>query len=77
MKTILDESDFLSNNISKILVPVLIVRGENSDVLSVDAAEKMRKSLSDAELVEIEGTTHGLLCEAPLKSSNLIKKFLN
>lgn len=39
-------------------VPVLIIRGEHSDLLDPDVARRMRESLPDAELVTVKGVGH-------------------
>jgi pimeloyl-ACP methyl ester carboxylesterase len=48
-----------------IAVPTLIVRAELSPVLPRDLAERMRAELPRAELVEIPGTHHHLVLDAP------------
>jgi pimeloyl-ACP methyl ester carboxylesterase len=39
-------------------VPVLVLRGQLSDILSASAARKMAKELPHARLVEVPGVGH-------------------
>ncbi len=39
-------------------IPVLVLRGGNSDLLDADLAEKMRQALPDIELVTVDGVGH-------------------
>lgn len=56
--------------------PVLILRGEKSDLLSRETAEEMLRRGPDAELVEIPGVGHAptLMNESEIK---LVKQWLN
>ncbi|MBB5709527.1 alpha/beta fold hydrolase [Sphingomonas xinjiangensis] len=45
--------------------PVLVVRGERSDILSAPAAEKMAARLDDAELVTVPGVGHAPALDEP------------
>jgi len=46
--------------------PVLIVRGENSDLLPADLAERMRDSLPDGELVTVPDVGHAPDLDEPV-----------
>lgn len=46
-------------------VPVLILRGENSDILSADTAAKMLDTLSDARLETVAGVGHAPTLDEP------------
>ena len=45
--------------------PVLIVRGETSDLLSAETANRMLAELSDAELVTVPGIGHAPILDEP------------
>jgi pimeloyl-ACP methyl ester carboxylesterase len=45
--------------------PVLVVRGEQSDILRADTAEKMAARLDDAELVTVPGVGHAPTLDEP------------
>ncbi|MGL4314753.1 MAG: alpha/beta fold hydrolase, partial [Sphingomonas sp.] len=46
-------------------VPVLIVHGEQSDILSAAVADRMRAALDQAELVTLKGVGHAPTLEEP------------
>lgn len=60
----------------RITAPTLIVRGEWSPVLSRDAAERMRETIPRATLVEIPGTYHHLILDAPGAFCETLEAFL-
>jgi pimeloyl-ACP methyl ester carboxylesterase len=45
--------------------PLLVVRGERSDLLSADAVERMRKTAPDAQFVVVPGVGHAPTLEEP------------
>ena len=57
--------------------PVLLVRGRQTDVLSHDAAVKMREALSRARLGELEGGGHWLHQEFPGAFESAVRWFLD
>ncbi|HET9489839.1 MAG TPA: alpha/beta hydrolase [Methylomirabilota bacterium] len=59
-----------------IAVPTLIVRAELSPVLPRDLAERMRAELPRAELVEIPGTHHHLVLDAPDAFVRVLERYL-
>jgi len=44
--------------VKQIRCPVLIIRGEKSDILSAEVARKMTEVMADARIVEVPGTGH-------------------
>jgi pimeloyl-ACP methyl ester carboxylesterase len=62
--------------LGRILVPTLIVRAELSPVLSRDLAARMRAELPRAELVEIPGTHHHLVLDAPAAFVRILEAYL-
>lgn len=60
----------------RILAPTLIVRGEMSPILSRDLAERMRAGLPRAALVEIPGTHHHLVLDAPAAFVRVLEGYL-
>jgi pimeloyl-ACP methyl ester carboxylesterase len=48
-----------------IAAPTLIIRGENSDILSPDLAERMVETIPDARLVTVAGSGHAVPLDAP------------
>lgn len=60
----------------QITAPTLIVRGEWSAVLSREAAERMRKAIPRATLVEIPGTYHHVVLDAPGAFCDTLDAFL-
>jgi pimeloyl-ACP methyl ester carboxylesterase len=53
-------------------VPTLVVRGELSDILSRETAEKMLRETQDGRLVEIPGAGHSVPQEAPRQFVELV-----
>lgn len=59
-----------------IRAPTLIVRGGLSSVLTADMAERMRVAIPNASLVELPGTYHHLVLDAPERFAALLQGFL-
>lgn len=62
--------------IPKLRVPVLIVRAQNSDTFSPQAASQFRRALPEAAYVEIEGYGHLFPHAAPERAYQEISRFL-
>ncbi len=62
--------------VPQIDVPVLIVRGALSDILTAADAQAFLAKLRRGALVEIPETTHGVLLEAPARCGEIINAFL-
>ncbi|MFH2039576.1 MAG: alpha/beta hydrolase [Chloroflexota bacterium] len=66
----------LWKNISKIKIPVLVMRGGETDTFRTPAANLLRKRLPSAKLITIEETTHLVPLENPSRVNYEIVKFL-
>lgn len=63
--------------LAAIPVPVLILRGERSDILSVHIAERMLAANPRASLVTIPGSGHSIATDAPEAVATAIDDFLS
>jgi esterase len=70
---ILDAMDLFS----KLVLPILIVRGERSEEFLQDEAERMAKAAQNAELVVIAGAGHLVHAEKPEAFSNAVSAFIS
>ncbi len=66
------ESEELWRMFRSIQCPVLILRGEGSDILSRETAEKMKAVHGDAVLVEVPGAVHPPLLTEPESAAALM-----
>jgi esterase len=57
--------------------PVLLLRGENSDVLSPEVAARMTSENSNASLVTIPGSGHSIPLDKPLEFEAAVRKWLS
>lgn len=57
-------------------LPVLLLRGGSSDILSREGAERFLARLPNGHLVEIPGADHGLLHEHPEACAQVIRSFV-
>jgi pimeloyl-ACP methyl ester carboxylesterase len=48
-----------------IAVPTLVMRGELSDILAIEVAERMIKTIPDARLATVEGSGHSIPLDKP------------
>jgi pimeloyl-ACP methyl ester carboxylesterase len=62
--------------LERITAPTLLVRGEHSPILPRDMATDMLARLPRARLVEIAGTYHHLVLDAPLPFAKVLDGFL-
>jgi esterase len=62
--------------LSSVSCSILLVRGARSDLLTREAAEKMRSTSEKLALVEL-GTGHNVAGEAPEAFSNAVRQFLS
>jgi pimeloyl-ACP methyl ester carboxylesterase len=60
-----------------ITMPVLIIRGERSDILSVDLAERMLATNPHASLVTLAGAGHSVATDAPDLVAAALDAFLS
>jgi pimeloyl-ACP methyl ester carboxylesterase len=70
-------TDGLDDELAAIAVPVLVLRGSSSDVLSSDGAAEIAAKLPDARLVEVSNAGHLAAGDNPTTTVDLIKTFLN
>ena len=66
----------LWSHVRRVRVPALFVRGADSDTFLPEAAERVRRELPSAEVVEMPGTTHFVPMEKPEELAELILGFL-
>lgn len=71
-----DEYD-LRDRLGLIRCPVLVVRGEESRVMTAEAAREMTRALPGGKLVEIPQATHPVLTDNPETFAATIFEFLN
>ncbi|MBV9870088.1 MAG: alpha/beta hydrolase [Frankiaceae bacterium] len=67
----------LGDDAAKITVPVLVLRGQKSDVLSSDGAEEVAALLPNGRLVEVHNAGHLAAGDNPESTVSLIRGFLN
>jgi pimeloyl-ACP methyl ester carboxylesterase len=67
----------LADDLARIAVPVLILRGASSDVLSSDGAAEIAEKLPNARLAEVGGAGHLAAGDNPQTTVDLIQGFLN
>jgi pimeloyl-ACP methyl ester carboxylesterase len=65
----------LARSASDLSLPILVVRGAESDVLSRDGAERFVGSLKNGRLAEIGGAGHGVMHERPAECAALMANF--
>ena len=63
--------------LERITAPTLLVRGEHSPILPREMAADMLARLRQARLVEIAGTYHHLVLDAPLPFATVLDAFLS
>ena len=74
-EAIVQDANHLNALLAGIETPVLVVRGGVSDILTQDDAIKFVQRLQQGKLVEIPGTTHGLMLEEPALCADAVKQF--
>lgn len=67
----------ITENVSKIKCPTLIVWGTNDDAVSIKRAYELEKLISDSGLVIYENCTHYAYLERLGQTINVLKSFLN
>jgi pimeloyl-ACP methyl ester carboxylesterase len=56
----------------RIEVPMFVIRGAGSDTFLAGAADRMRRTVPNARVVELEGCSHFVPMEQPLEVAKLI-----
>jgi pimeloyl-ACP methyl ester carboxylesterase len=67
----------LGDDAAKVTVPVLVLRGQKSDVLSSDGAEEVAALLPNGRLVEVHNAGHLAAGDNPESTVSLIRGFFN
>ena len=62
--------------VGNINVPTLILRGEVSDILARETAERMVAEIPDARLVEVDGSGHSIPLDRPDGFAAAVRTFL-
>jgi pimeloyl-ACP methyl ester carboxylesterase len=63
-------------DVRRVRCPVLAIRGERSDVFLAEAADRLRRTAPDVEVVTIAGTGHFPTMETPGECAEAIRDFL-
>ena len=66
----------LWRNLSKIKIPVLVIKGEATDTFLAPAANLLKKRLPTSKIVSVEKSTHLVPLERPDKVNRIIVDFL-
>jgi esterase len=70
------QADALWDDVRAITVPTLLLRGEQSKILSADVAERTVAALPDARLVAIPRATHNVHSDNPVDFAAALDTFL-
>ena len=62
--------------VARINVPTLLIRGELSDILARDQAERMARDIVDCRLVEVSGSGHSVPLDQPDGFLEAVRGFL-
>ena len=57
-------------------VPTLILRGELSDILAADIAQRMADEIPDAQLIEVKDSGHSIPLDRPTAFAEAVRTFL-
>jgi pimeloyl-ACP methyl ester carboxylesterase len=68
--------DDLSEDIARIQCPTLIVRGGDSEVLSIDQAQAMSDAIPNGQLTTIPGAGHSVPMDKPAEFEAAVRAFL-
>ena len=60
----------------RIVVPTLLIRGANSNLLSQETARQFVHTVANGSLIEIEGSGHPVPLDKPLEFVNAVRTFL-
>ena len=63
--------------VAKIRCPTLLIRGQESDVLTQSTTQKFSQILQDCRSVEIEGAGHGVPRDNPQRFNQVVAEFLS
>ena len=62
--------------VSAIRCPTLLIRGQESDVLTISTTQKFLSIVKDCRSLEIEGSGHGVPRDNPLRFNQVVAEFL-
>lgn len=63
-------------HIKNIKVPVLLVKGAQSETVSRNSVERMKRELKDFHMVEVEGAGHQVPLDRPKELEHAVREFL-
>jgi pimeloyl-ACP methyl ester carboxylesterase len=81
LRCFIEMAGYLANHsaadlLSNIDVPTLIIAGTKDNFTPVDVSRKMARLIPQAELIEIEGGTHGTTVEYPERVNPAVVRFI-
>lgn len=62
--------------VADIVVPTLLIRGQNSNLLTPEIAKKFVDLVDDCEFAEIEGSGHSVPLDKPKEFRDEVLRFL-
>ena len=62
--------------VERIETPTLLLKGEQSDLVTPETWERMEQTMSDLEVVEVENTGHMIPQDVPEEFERLVRGFL-
>ncbi len=62
--------------VARIQCPTLLIRGRESDVLTVSTAEKFSRLVEECRIFEVEGAAHGVARDNPARFNQVVGEFL-
>ena len=62
--------------VKKIEAPILLIKGGESQSVSIETVERMKNTLKDFSIVEVEGAGHQILLDRPKEFENAVRNFI-
>ena len=62
--------------VARIQCPALLIRGQESDVLTAGTAQKFSQLVKDCRIFEVEGAAHGVARDNPARFNQVVGEFL-
>jgi pimeloyl-ACP methyl ester carboxylesterase len=62
--------------VARIECPTLLIRGQESDVLTVSTAQKFVRLVKECRIFEVEGAAHGVARDNPARFNQVVAEFL-
>lgn len=66
----------LWDDVAKITCPTLILKGDESDILSADGASRLQEAIPGSSLVVIPGAGHSVMGDNPVAFTAAVRQFL-